>query len=161
MQWLISPYLLGGEGWLAMIKPICNMRESPDRELVNPGVIWIYGTIKSGNTKQTSSPQEKKQLIIYGIESNNTYNGPTNKNKKNITQQNIKQYPHKHTHQEWQFPNQHPRLCANLLAKVPQGQNLHGRIPWSNSFGWYSDYIDYVYIYMSYGQNLVHGEGTS
>ena len=70
---LIRPYLLGGEGWLAMIKPICNMRESPDRELVNPGVIWIYGTIKSGNTKQTSNPQEKKQLIIYGIESNNTY----------------------------------------------------------------------------------------
>ena len=60
---LIRPYLLGGEGWLAMIKPICNMRESPDREQLNPGVIWIYGTIKSGNTKQTSNPQEKNSLL--------------------------------------------------------------------------------------------------
>ena len=62
---LIRPYLLGGEGWLAMIKPICNMRESPDRELVNPGVKWIYGTIKNGNTKQTSTPPPGKKTAYY------------------------------------------------------------------------------------------------
>ena len=138
---LIRPYLLGGEGWLAMIKPICNMRESPDRELVNPGVKWIYGTIKNGNTKQTSTPPGKKNCLLFTVWKVT----PTNKNKKNITRQNIKQFPQKHTHQEWQFPSQHPRLCANLLTKVPQGQNLHGRIPWSNSVGWYGDYIDYIY----------------